>query len=406
MRTTLVRVIGRTRWVIIVVGGLAVGLMVWAAGLGNVASGVAALLAVAFGLLSMTHVHRVWNGLSRITEQQRTLDASVAQVRLLLTRVDTSNDRLEQRVAGLEGRIELLRNQQESLSTLLATSNTSIASLGAEVSAIRTAAKESSSGVDLAMSDLSSQLEANVQNLSNLRAEYLALKNEYLGLWQLEWDLHGSLLERAEFQWKQTQGLQSLLTTLNPRLPLPTMVGHDVPADVLSGLVGRVIAAEASVIVEFGSGPSTIVLGLALQRVGKGQVYSFEEDLSRLATTRGLLEDHQLSDWVSLVHAPLTEIEMEGRAWLWYGISEDDLPKDIDTVLVTGPAAVEGSTRYPVLPLLEDLILPGGTLLLNDVARERERETVEHWLEARPDFDVQWVASEKGLAILTKRPTN
>jgi hypothetical protein len=84
-------------------------------------------------------------------------------------------------------------------------------------------------------------------------------------------------------------------------------------------------------IVEFGSGLSTLVMGLALN--GRDtRLHSFEHDLHWLRLTARWLQRYGAEN-ATLYHAPLTAYE----AGDWYSIDAGMMPDDLSLVLIDGP---------------------------------------------------------------------
>ena len=138
-----------------------------------------------------------------------------------------------------------------------------------------------------------------------------------------------------------------------------------------------------SAIVECGSGASTITLAGALaRRGGNGHLHSLEHDRDWHARTCAALEREGLSEFASMILAPLRPHPLAGPAG-WYDTATlDRLPEAIDLLLVDGPPGSlepDGETRYPALPLLAPLLAPGAIVVLDDIHRPGERAVLERW---------------------------
>ena len=135
-------------------------------------------------------------------------------------------------------------------------------------------------------------------------------------------------------------------------------------------------------IMELGSGSSTVLFAAALRANGSGRVISIEHDAAHIKHTRALLEQAELSDRVHLVSAPLTEITLNGRTFQWYDLGSllRSLTDRIDLLFVDGPPGkVQSLSRFPALPMLLPHLSPRATVVVDDGAREDEVKMVELW---------------------------
>ena len=135
-------------------------------------------------------------------------------------------------------------------------------------------------------------------------------------------------------------------------------------------------------VMELGSGSSTVLFAAALRANGSGRVISIEHDAAHVKHTRALLEQAELSDRVHLVSAPLTEITLNGRTFQWYDLGSllRSLNDRIDVLFVDGPPGkVQSLSRFPALPMLLPHLSPRATVVVDDGAREDEVKMVELW---------------------------
>ena len=135
-------------------------------------------------------------------------------------------------------------------------------------------------------------------------------------------------------------------------------------------------------VVECGSGSSTVILARCLRRLGVGRLVSLEHDPEFARRTQAQLKLHGVEDVVTLVTAPLVERRApDGRALRWYAPNyEPALSAPVDVLLVDGPPGSEGPrARYPALPLLASHLAPACAVLLDDTDRQDEREIAQEW---------------------------
>lgn len=158
---------------------------------------------------------------------------------------------------------------------------------------------------------------------------------------------------------------------------------------------------------ELGSGVSTLVAAQALRRKGSGHITSLEHDAHHAARTTQLLHRHGLADWADVVHAPLREYTIRNKKWNWYGVPEGIELGTVDLLIVDGPPGrIWPKARYPALPVLIGHLSETAVILLDDAARPDEQRILDHWAGEHPEYEAEYVACERGLAILRRRSTS
>lgn len=207
--------------------------------------------------------------------------------------------------------------------------------------------------------------------------------------------------EEAELHARQGRAFTSLLTVLEPRLPLPSTRGWAASPDLLGYLARWILTERPETVVELGSGTSTLCLGYALERAGRGAVTAVDHDEAFGERTRAAVRSHGLDDRVRVLHAPLVEVDGPGSPW--YDLGGLDLPGRIDLLFIDGPPRRSGHrTRYPALPKLRDRLTPETLIVLDDGLRRSEREIVELWREEFRFGRVELLEElEKGAWVLT-----
>jgi predicted O-methyltransferase YrrM len=181
---------------------------------------------------------------------------------------------------------------------------------------------------------------------------------------------------------------------------LPYLGSWKADTGLLKLVVDHVLAEKPKVVVEFGTGASTLVIARALQKAGGGQLISFDQHGDFVEATRAWLEEFGLE--ADLRAAPLKP-SPEGWPGLWY--DHGALPRKIDMMLIDGPPwTVHPLVRGAAVSLF-DRIAPGGTVFLDDAARLGERVVARRWRKLRPDFDFRLDKSgSKGTLIGRRRP--
>lgn len=197
----------------------------------------------------------------------------------------------------------------------------------------------------------------------------------------------------------------ALNLALRPRVPLPRLGGDWAIFPDFANLIVRTIRQQRpQMVVELGSGVSTVITAYMIKRYG-GHLVSVDHNAAFLAVTRQNVRQHGLECFVTFVHAPLCETHVDGREFKWYRISCLPVRGPIDLLVVDGPV---GSTcplaRYPALPMLRDRMGASFTVLMDDTLRRDEREILRLWAERYPELRVSNHESYvQGAGVLTWR---
>lgn len=201
--------------------------------------------------------------------------------------------------------------------------------------------------------------------------------------------------------FRQMQFLQALQQELKLPKSLPPTGGKAGSPDFLKCLADHVLAANPKTVVECGSGVSTVVVARCLQLNGAGHIFSLEHLPQFAEQTRTELDRQNLSEWASVLDAPLTEYKFSGRNYLWYRAEQiPDGP--IDLLIVDGPPARTGSTpRYPAGPMLFQRLSPDGAIFIDDAARGEELANIERWSKqfSHLRFETNTDEFQKGLCV-------
>lgn len=134
-------------------------------------------------------------------------------------------------------------------------------------------------------------------------------------------------------------------------------------------------------ILECGAGLSTVLLGLIAPFLSL-TIWSLEEDPAWARKVQATLSRHEIRG-VQLVQAPLQPF----GEYSWYGVPQGVLPDRFSLVICDGPSGKTPGGRFGLVPQLRDHLAPGCVILLDDVSRPAERETMERWgrmIQAEP----------------------
>lgn len=198
----------------------------------------------------------------------------------------------------------------------------------------------------------------------------------------------------------QINALNELHAMLKLPAPLPPMGAGSGRPDFLLTLARHALDARPRVIVECGSGVSTIVLARCLQLNGAGHLYSLEHDAPFAQTMRDEMARQGLSQRVTVLVAPLRPLALNGRQWLWYALEAlPDAP--IDMLVIDGPPGrTQPLVRYAAGPVLFGRLAPGAVAFLDDADRGKERRVLGRWAREFPEIRRELRPASKGLAVL------
>jgi predicted O-methyltransferase YrrM len=200
----------------------------------------------------------------------------------------------------------------------------------------------------------------------------------------------------------QLEALAAIRDTLDGRIALPSTRDWAASADLLRELITVVLAKRPRVVVETGSGTSTVIIAACLQRLGAGHLWSLEHLPKFAGETRAMLAARGLSEWATVVDAPLVDVQLGEGTWSWYDLTGFPSADPIEVLFVDGPPGDTGPlARYPAMPMLLDRLAPGAAILVDDGARPDERAMIARWRAETPTLDERQLALEKGGTLLT-----
>jgi len=193
------------------------------------------------------------------------------------------------------------------------------------------------------------------------------------------------------------------------------MHGWLISPDFALYLIELLESNDYDLVIEFGSGTSTVLIAKTLQRIagrGEGQApakqVAFEHLEEYYQKTLVHLQQAQLEEKVDLVLAPLQPYTaFNGQTYLYYTCQETlaglanlfRLAELRIFLLVDGPPAATGQhARYPAAPLVLEYFAGARVdILLDDYIRNDEKEIAQQWLTDIQDKGLQYQLIEKKL---------
>jgi predicted O-methyltransferase YrrM len=180
-------------------------------------------------------------------------------------------------------------------------------------------------------------------------------------------------------QTREIEALFQLFQRVTPRAPMPAG-GALNPTDLL-GLLHLVRTRKPQLVLELGSGTSTVWLAYLLQQTG-GRLVSLDHEPGYAQKTRDALEEHGLTDVAEVRDAPLRPVVLDGRTFPWYDAGACADLEDVDLLVIDGPPEKTGpDARYPAMRVLEDRLADRATILFDDANRADEQAALRRWVE-------------------------
>ena len=201
---------------------------------------------------------------------------------------------------------------------------------------------------------------------------------------------------------QQSENLDKLYRILKmERGALPPTRGWAASPDFLVQLAEIILEKKPKVIVELGSGTSSLVIGQLLKKIGDGHLFSYDHSEMFMAKTRKDLDREGLSEFVTLYYAPISVTEIYEKEWLWYDL--ENIPEKIDMIIVDGPPMATGKlARYPAAPLLFPHTNDDAIILFDDAIRPDEKEMASLYETEFPNWKQSYIPLEKGMLTMTK----
>lgn len=194
----------------------------------------------------------------------------------------------------------------------------------------------------------------------------------------------------------QLEALAALYWDMRPANSLPRTRSWAASPDLLRYLHDLVRMTKPDLVVECGSGLSTLVIADALRtHHPAGRIVALEHLQEFVDAAQTWLEVEGCAGVASVRLAPLETVQIGGSDYSWYAASA--LPDGpIDVLFVDGPPGTSGpEARYPAMSMLADRLAPDAVVLLDDCARADEHAILERWADEHPEFRMDLLPHEK-----------
>lgn len=163
--------------------------------------------------------------------------------------------------------------------------------------------------------------------------------------------------------------------------PLP-FVGYAI-SPALGEVLGQLILdVRPNLVLECGSGTSTLLMASYLRVTGRGRVVALEHDARFAERTRLLLRELDLEERAQIRDSPLRPVQVGERTIPWYdlGSLRDVEGEKAQILFVDGPPGRGAElARLPALPLLLPYLAEDCIVILDDAQRPDETLIAQRW---------------------------
>ena len=217
--------------------------------------------------------------------------------------------------------------------------------------------------------------------------------------------IYRSIERDLEEERTQVQAIHSIYSFITPRYPLPSMSRWTAYPDLAKIIVRECMMNKPSLVVELGSGISTLIIAYALEQYGEvgAQVISLDHNEEYTQKTINLLKSHKLESNSQVIYSPLEPRQIDDKIYNWYSLEGLKTKINIDLLLVDGPPVKTNQlARYPALPSLLSRLSKDCVIILDDASRQSEQQTISQWMHEFPGFKHEYIGNKKGLSILRR----
>ena len=212
-------------------------------------------------------------------------------------------------------------------------------------------------------------------------------------------DLEKSLKASGKDMWqhyRQGEYFAQLISLIKFTTPLPPTRSWAASPDLLLTLMHLVRKNRPKLIVELGSGISTLIMAKASQ--GRVKIVSIDHSEEFAQKTRDMLKEHGVKN-VEIRVAPLKK---HASGTDWYDTALLKNLKNIDLLIIDGPPGSKNpKARQPALKEFESKLSPKAVIVIDDVNRDGERELAEMFAKTFPKKNLEILPHEKGSGVIS-----
>ena len=196
--------------------------------------------------------------------------------------------------------------------------------------------------------------------------------------------------------YRQTEAMQQLLSLLKFSAPVPPTRSWAASPDLLLTLAQLVRKHNPKLVVELGSGVSTLVVAKA----GAKKVIRIDHSGEFADKTREVLKEHKVRG----VEIRVAQLKAHISGVDWYDTAVIKDLKRIDLLIVDGPPGSKNpEARMPARAEFIAKLSPKAIVVIDDVNREGERKLAESFAKALPNHVLTIYPHEKGTAVISPK---
>lgn len=195
----------------------------------------------------------------------------------------------------------------------------------------------------------------------------------------------------------QVESMQWIYQQFQPKVAFPPMRVIAGSPDFFKVIVEHCIQSQPRVIVEAGSGVSSVVISEWLRSAESNAAHYALDHLEKYAGETAQKVENPNS---KVLFAPLKSYSIDGKNWKWYDIAGLEQIEQIDLLVIDGPPEdIQREARFPALPLLWDKLSAHAIIILDDTNRPDEQAIIKKW-KAAYGLKERYLYTEKGTTVL------
>jgi predicted O-methyltransferase YrrM len=200
--------------------------------------------------------------------------------------------------------------------------------------------------------------------------------------------------EQVWHAYRQGEALQQLFALIKFSAPIPPTRSWAASPDLLLTIADLVRTRKPRLVVELGSGVSTLIVAKA----GAQKVISIDNSAEFAEKTREMLKAHKVRG----VEVRVAPLKAHASGVEWYDTAKLKDLKNIDMLIIDGPPGSKNlDARKPALKELLAKLSPNVVVVIDDVKRPGERQMAEAFAKALPRHTLNILNHEKGTAVIS-----
>ena len=216
---------------------------------------------------------------------------------------------------------------------------------------------------------------------------------------QISREIHKAAVESKKHSmtaYRQTEAFIQMSNLLQFKSAIPSTRSWAASPDLLLLISETVRKARPSLVVELGSGVSTLVTA----KSGARKVISIDNSEEFGGKTVALLKEHKVRG----AEIRIAALQPYANGSTWYDTSAIKDLKKIDLLIIDGPPGSKNpEARYPALAEFKEKLSAKAVIVIDDVHREGERKLAEDFAKAMPNHQLVILDHEKGTAVISPR---